>query len=159
MKNVTVSKSLEEREVARAQGQPAGKEEGSESSDESGPLPLPKYARVVPGCRLHRLRIPICHMTCRDGKLEKLLLKQPAVRTFAARRVYQTAVRTFLKYRKEYTLPLVGDVEIIGALVVHSTNCFALRILHHHGSQFRAAVMDRRPSFSRSGSSKLLSFQ
>ena len=44
LKAVTMSKSLGElaREVARAQGQPAGKEEDSETSDESGPLPVPK---------------------------------------------------------------------------------------------------------------------
>ena len=38
--NVTVSKRLEEleREVARAHGQPAGKEEDGGFSDESGPL-------------------------------------------------------------------------------------------------------------------------
>ena len=54
----TMSKSLEElaREVARAQGQPAGKEEDSETCDESGPLPVPSSARVVSGRRHHRLR-------------------------------------------------------------------------------------------------------
>ena len=39
-----------------------------------------------------------------------------------------------------------------------STVHFALGILHLHGSQLRAAVMDRWPSFSRSGSRKLLRF-
>ena len=50
-KNVAVSKSLEEltREVPQVQGQPAGKEEDSETSDENGPLPVPKSARVVSG--------------------------------------------------------------------------------------------------------------
>ena len=64
------------RVLVRAQGQPAGTEEGSESSDESGSLPVPNSARVVPGRRQHRLRIPTYHMMCRDGKLEKLLLEQ-----------------------------------------------------------------------------------
>ena len=35
------------REVARVQGQPASKVEDSETSDESGPLPVPKSARVA----------------------------------------------------------------------------------------------------------------
>ena len=70
LENVTVSKGLEElaREVARVQGQAAGKEEDSVSSDESGPLPVPKSTRVVSGRRLH-------HLVCRDGKLEKLFLE------------------------------------------------------------------------------------
>ena len=43
--------SLEElaREVARLQGQPAGKEVDSETSEENGPLHVPKSARVVSG--------------------------------------------------------------------------------------------------------------
>ena len=75
---VTASRNLGQlaRVIVRAQGQPAGKEEGSESSDESGSLPEPKSARVVPGRRQHRLRIPTYHMMCRDGTLEKLLLEQ-----------------------------------------------------------------------------------
>ena len=64
------------RVIVRGQDQPAGKEEGSEPSDESGPLPLPKSVRVVSGRRHHRLRILTDHTTCRDGKLEKLVLKQ-----------------------------------------------------------------------------------
>ena len=53
------SQSVEElaRDVARVQGQPAGKEEeeDNEISDESGPLLVPKSARVVSGRRHHRL--------------------------------------------------------------------------------------------------------
>ena len=49
----TVSKSLEEeaREIARIQGQPAGKEEDGGPSDENGPLLVPRSARVVSGRR------------------------------------------------------------------------------------------------------------
>ena len=56
-KTVTISKGLEElaREIARVQGQPVGKEEHSETSDESGPLLVPKSAWVVSGRRHHRL--------------------------------------------------------------------------------------------------------
>ena len=59
LKNVAVSKSLKEltREVVRVQGQPAGKEEDSETSDDNGPLPVPKSARVVSGRQQHRLRM------------------------------------------------------------------------------------------------------
>ena len=54
-KNVAVSKSLEElaREAARVQGQPAGKGEDSETSDENGPH----------------------HLMCRDGRSVESLLE------------------------------------------------------------------------------------
>ena len=50
-KKVAVSKNLKvlAREVARVQGQPAGKEEDSDTSDENGPLLVPKSAGVVSG--------------------------------------------------------------------------------------------------------------
>ena len=70
----------------------------------------------------------------------------------AARQFYQTALRTFLKWVKERVLPLVENAKIDVALVAYSKNCFGLGILHHHISQFRAAVMIRWPSSSRSGS-------
>ena len=65
---VAVSKSLVDlaREVAREQGQPAGKEEDSETSDENGPLPVPKSARVVSGRRHHRLRMLVDLLVYRD---------------------------------------------------------------------------------------------
>ena len=68
MKGVTMSKSLEElaREVARVQGQPAGREEDSETSDESGPLLVPNSARVVS-------RMLVDHLMSRDGKSEHSL--------------------------------------------------------------------------------------
>ena len=44
-----------------------------------------------------------------------------------------------------------------GGLVAYS-KCNGLGILHHHGSLLRAAVMDRWPSFIRSGPRKLLRF-
>ena len=59
----------------------------------------------------------------------------------AARRVYQAALRTFLKSVQKRT-------------VVYSNDCFVQGVQHHHGSQLLAAVMDRWPSFSRSGSRK-----
>ena len=58
----------------------------------------------------------------------------------------------------ERVLRLVGDVEIDDALVAYSNGCSALGFVHHHGSQLLAAVMDRWPSFSRSGSRRLLRF-
>ena len=45
-----------------ASTKPAGKEEDSETSDESGPLPVPKSARVVSGRRHHRLRMLVDHL-------------------------------------------------------------------------------------------------
>ena len=77
-KNVAVSKSLEElaREASRVQGQPIGKEEGSETSDESWALPVvPKFARVVSRRRHDGLRMLIDRLICRDGNLEDSLLK------------------------------------------------------------------------------------
>ena len=63
----------------------AGKEEDSETDDENVPLPVPKSARVVPGRR-------------HNGRSFAL----------AARRHYQIALGTFLKFVKERALPLVG---------------------------------------------------
>ena len=57
-------------------------------------------------------------------KVENLLLERTAARTLAARRFYQTALRTFLKCVKENVLTLGEDVEIDGALVAYSRNCF-----------------------------------
>ena len=54
LKNETASK-----------GQPAGKEEDSESNDESWPLPVPKSARAVSGRQHHRLRILTDHLMSR----------------------------------------------------------------------------------------------
>ena len=68
------------------------------------------------------------------------------MRTLAARRISQTALRTFLKWVKERPLPFVEDVEIDGALVENSKKYCAQGILHHHGSQLRAAVLDGWPS-------------
>ena len=131
MKNVAVSKSLEElpREVARVQGQPAGKEEDSEIGDENGPPPVPKSARVVPGRRHH-------------GRSFAL----------AARRHYQIALGTFLKFVKKRALPLVGRCP-----------CCAVERLLCPGSSaspwFTASCCrDRWPSFSSFGSRKLPRF-
>ena len=102
-----MSKSLEElaRDVARVQGQPAGKEEDGETNDESGPLPVPKSARVVSGRRHHRLRMLIDHLMCRDRRSEESLLERITVRTLAARRNHQTALGKFLKFVKGARAP------------------------------------------------------
>ena len=57
-------KSFEElaREVARVRG------EDSETSDENGPLLVPKSGRVVPGRRHRRVRMLVDHLKCRDGR-------------------------------------------------------------------------------------------
>ena len=76
LKNVAVSKGLEElaREAARVQGQAAGKEEDSETSDENVPPLVPKSAWVVSGRRHHRVRVPVDHSMCRGGSSEESLL-------------------------------------------------------------------------------------
>ena len=68
LKTATISKSLEElaRVVARVQGQLAGKDKDSETIDESGPLLVPKSARVVSQRRNHPLRMLVAHLMCRD---------------------------------------------------------------------------------------------
>ena len=58
----------------------------------------------------------------------------------------------FLKFVEERALPLVEDVEVDGALVAYSNDCFVQGVQQHHGSQLLAAVMNRWPSFSRFGS-------
>ena len=116
---------------------------------------VPKSARVVSGRRHNCLRMLADHLTCRDGRSAESILERGSVTTLAARRSHQTALGTFLKFGKERALPLVEDVEIDGALVAYSNDCFIQRVQHHHGSQLLAAVMDRCPSFSRFGSGKL----
>ena len=88
-------------------------------------------------------------------KVGRIAPERRAVRTLAARRTYQTALGTFLKFVKERALPLVEEVEFDGVLVAYSNDCFVQGVPHHHGSQLLAAVMDRWPSFSRFGSRKL----
>ena len=73
------------------QGQPAGKEEDSETSDESGPPPVPKSAWVVSGRQHHRLRML----------------------------VDQAALGTFHQFLKGARAPS-EDVDIDGALVAYS---------------------------------------
>ena len=80
-----------------------------------------------------------------------VVVERRAARTLAARRNY-------LKCVMERVLLLVENVEIDGALVVYSNDCFVQGILHRYGSQLRAARMFRWPSFSRSGSKKLPRF-
>ena len=53
------------------------------------------------------------HLLCPDGDLEHLLLERTAENTLAARRFFKCVV--------ERVLPLGGDVEINGALVVYLT--------------------------------------
>ena len=79
LKNVTMSESLEElaREVGEFKASPLAKKKDSETSDESGPLPAPKSARVDSGRRHHRLPISVDHlMMCRNGRSEESLLER-----------------------------------------------------------------------------------
>ena len=66
-----------------------------------------------------------------------------------------TLLKKFLKLAPKRTLPLVEDVEIDGTLVAYSNECFVQGVEHHRVSQLLAAVMDRWPSFTRFGSTKL----
>ena len=112
------------------QGQPAGKEEDSETSDENEPLPP-------------------------DGRSEDSLLERRAVKTLAARHNPKTSLGKFLMVVQMRALPLVEDVEVDGALVAYSNDCSVQGVQHHNGSQHLVAMMERWPSFSRYGSSKL----
>ena len=89
-------------------------------------------ARVASGRHHRRLPMLVDHLTCRDGRSEESLLERRAVGTLAARRNDQTALGTFLKLVKARALPLVEDVEIDGALVAYSNDCFAQGVQHHH---------------------------
>ena len=133
LKHVAASKSLVEltRDGARVQGQPAGKEEDSETSDEIGPLPVPKPSQVVSGRRRHRLRLLVNHFMCRDGRSKESVLERRDVRTLAARRNHPTALGTFLKFGKERALHLVEDVEVEGSLVAYSNDCSVQGVQHH----------------------------
>ena len=113
MKNVAVSKSLEElaREVARVQCQPAGKEVDSETSNEGGPrLPLPKSAQIMSKRRHHRLCMLVdylCDLSrWRVGRIAP-----------GAKSCEDSCSSTELSNRS-------WDVEIDGALVVYSNDSF-----------------------------------
>ena len=120
----------------RAQGQPVGKEEDSETIDECGPLPLPKSARVVSRRQHHRLHTLVDHLMCRDGRKNRSRREQLC--GHSQLRNDQTALGTFLKFVQERALPLVEDVEIDGALVAYSNDCFVQGVEHYHVSQLLA---------------------
>ena len=102
---------------------------------------------------------PSCAWTLCDHLMcEELLFERSAVRTLAERRNYQIALGSFLEFVHKRTILLVADVEIDGALVAYSNDCFLQGVQHHHGSQLLAPVMGRWPSFSRFGSRKLARF-
>ena len=54
--------------VVGRKGQPAGKEEDSETSHENGSSPVPKSVCVVSGRQHHRLRMLVDDLMCRDGR-------------------------------------------------------------------------------------------
>ena len=83
------------RKVARVEGQTAGKEEESETSDENGPVHVAKPAQVVSGRR--HLRLLVHHLMCRVGRSEEPIMEQRAARTLAARQDHQTALGKFLE--------------------------------------------------------------
>ena len=120
-----------------------------ETSDESGPLPVPKSAWVASGRRHHRLRMLVDHSLCRDGRSEESFQERRTVRTLAARRNSQTALGNFFKIVQKRTLSRVKHVKIDGALVARSNDCFVQVVQHYHVSRLLAAVMDRWPSSSR----------
>ena len=153
--SVKESKSLHAK-LREYKASPLAREGDSETSDENGPLPVPKSERVVSGRQHHRLRMLVDHMMCRDGRVT--LLERRAARTLAARRNYRTALGPFHKCVKERVLPLVEDVETDGSLVAYSNDCFDKGVQHHHGSLLLAAVMDRWRLFSRFGPRKLPRF-
>ena len=60
------------------------------------------------------------HLMSRDGKSEESLVELFAVRTLAARRNCQTALRSFLRAVQKRTVPVVTDGKIDNALVAYS---------------------------------------
>ena len=109
---------LSENELLRDfRGQPAGKEEDSESSDENEPLPVLMSARVVSARQHHRLRILVDHLMRRDGKLAESLLKRVALRALAAQWNHET--------EKERALHQVEDVEINDARIAYPKLCLS----------------------------------
>ena len=124
LKKVTVSKILEElaREVARVQGQPAGKEEDGRDQRR-------RRAAVSAEVRtggLWKSTPPFAHAD-RSFDVSRWKVERVAPRTMGCeRRSYLIARRTFLKWMKWRAFPLVEDVEIDGALVAYSNNCSAL---------------------------------
>ena len=142
------------RRQSRSRVWPAGKEEDSDTSDENGPPLVPNSARVVSGRQHHCLRMLVDHLMCRDGRSEESLPEQRAERTLAARRNYQNRSRDVPQICKGARAP--------SGRRPRNRWCFCndrlvQGVQHHPGSQL-LAVMDRWPSFSRFGSSKLPRF-
>ena len=128
------------RAVARVQGQPAGREEDSDTSDENEALPVPKSAQVVSGRRRLRQRSLANHRLCRDGRFEESLMGK-AVRGLAARQSRRAVLDKFSQVCEDARFSLIGDVKVNDARVACPNDCFVLGLQHHHGSQLLAAVM------------------
>ena len=129
------------------QRQPAGKED-SKTIHEKRAIAYPKSARVVSGRRPHELRMLVDHQMSRDGISEESLLERRAVKSLAARRNSQTALGSLHCLWSQTT----------NSRAAFSKDCLLQGVQHHHVSQLLAAVMDRWPSPSRCGSSKLPRF-
>ena len=76
-------------------------------------------------------------------KVGRIAPGERTARTLAARRNHQTAFWTFLKLVQERALPLVEDVEIDGALVAYSNDCFVQECSFTMVHSFFAAAIDR----------------
>ena len=107
-KTLTISKGLEEltREDARVQRQPVGREDDSETSDESVPLPARSLARIVSGRRHYRSRTLVEHMMCRDGKSEASLFERRAVEKQLA------ATREIIRLRSDRFSNSSGNAQV-----------------------------------------------
>ena len=151
--SLTHSKSLDmlARVVARFQGQPAGKEEESDTTDVNEPLLAPKSAEQRPPPSHSGLSLDV-QKKC---EFKASLVMRRAVRTLTTRRIRPLPRGQLLKCVKERSLHLVKDVEVNDGQDASRKDCFVMGIPHHHGSQLLAAVMARWPSFSRFGSSQL----
>ena len=70
LRSEAVSENLEElaREVARVPGQACGKEEDSETSDDNGPTTYAEVHTVGVWTTIHRLRMLVDHLMCRDRR-------------------------------------------------------------------------------------------
>ena len=79
---------------------------------------------MVSGRRHHRLRLLVNHFMCRDGRSKESLMEQRTVKTLAARQNHPTALGTPLEFGKERALHLVEDVDVEGALVPCSSDCY-----------------------------------
>ena len=138
--NVKESRGSWHAKLRESEASPLAKEEDSETTDENGPLLVPRSALYCTGRQHHRLRMLDDHWMCRDG------VGRSAPGTKSCE---NTGSTTELSSRSWDAPQICNGARAPSGRM--TSKCSVQEVQHHHGSQLLAAVMDRWPSFSRFG--------